>query len=120
MALGRLHHTERKLAKDLLLLAAYKAKFDEYLEKGYIRNLDSIEVTKGTTPIQKLELQGCVLGTRFAVLLRSELRLPKVDREVFWSDSKTVLALICSEAGHYIEFVANRVGEIQEATKGTN
>ncbi|UYV77149.1 hypothetical protein LAZ67_14003446 [Cordylochernes scorpioides] len=48
MALGRLCHTERKLAKDPLLLAAYKAKFDEYLEKGYIRKLDSIEVTKGS------------------------------------------------------------------------
>ncbi|UYV84663.1 hypothetical protein LAZ67_X003011 [Cordylochernes scorpioides] len=48
MAIGRLRHTERKLAKDLLLLAAYKAKFDEYLEKGYIRKLDSIEVTKGS------------------------------------------------------------------------
>ncbi|UYV84339.1 hypothetical protein LAZ67_X001892 [Cordylochernes scorpioides] len=70
--------------------------------------------------ISKLELQGCVLGTRFAVLLRSELRLPKVDREVFWSDSKTVLAWIRSEAGRYKEFVANRVGEIQEATKGTD
>ncbi|UYV69979.1 hypothetical protein LAZ67_7001374 [Cordylochernes scorpioides] len=67
--------------------------------------------------IPKLELQGCVLGTRFVVLLRSELRLPKVDREVFWSDSKTVLAWISSEAGRYKEFVANRVGEIQEATK---
>ncbi|UYV68124.1 hypothetical protein LAZ67_5003117 [Cordylochernes scorpioides] len=39
--------------------------------------------------IPKLELQGCVLGTSFAVLLRSELRLTKVDREGFWSDSKT-------------------------------
>ncbi|UYV84570.1 hypothetical protein LAZ67_X002651, partial [Cordylochernes scorpioides] len=48
MSLGRLRHTERKLAKDSLLLAAYKAKFDEYLEKGYIRKLDSIEVTKGS------------------------------------------------------------------------
>ncbi|UYV75665.1 hypothetical protein LAZ67_13000953 [Cordylochernes scorpioides] len=73
---------------------------------------------KLTIPI--LELQGCVLETRFAVLLRSELRLPKVDRKVFWSDSKTVLAWIRSEAGRYKEFVANRVGEIQEATKGTD
>ncbi|UYV77152.1 hypothetical protein LAZ67_14003454 [Cordylochernes scorpioides] len=47
-------------------------------------------LTKLTIP--KLELQGCVLGTRFAVLLRSELQLPKVAR----------------------------VGEIQEATKGTD
>ncbi|UYV83850.1 hypothetical protein LAZ67_X000413 [Cordylochernes scorpioides] len=198
MALGRLRHTERKLAKDTLLLAAYKAKFDEYQEKEYIRKLDSIEVTKGsertwyirhfsvTNPnksgklrlvfdaaarsngvslnealskgldlirpltsvlwnfrvhnfarngnitttlfgskarvaplkkltIPKLEIQGCVLGTRLAVLLRSELRLPKVGREVFWSDSKTVLAWIRSEAGRYKEFVANRVGDIQEA-----
>ncbi|UYV72195.1 hypothetical protein LAZ67_9002145 [Cordylochernes scorpioides] len=52
--------------------------------------------------IPKLELQGCVLGTRFA------------------SDSKTVLAWIRSEAGRYKEFVANRVGEIQEAIKGTD
>ncbi|UYV80830.1 hypothetical protein LAZ67_19001901 [Cordylochernes scorpioides] len=57
--------------------------------------------------IPKLDLQGCVLGTRFAVLLRSELRLLKVDREVFWSYSKTVLAWIRSEAGRYKEFVAN-------------
>ncbi|UYV74107.1 hypothetical protein LAZ67_11002134 [Cordylochernes scorpioides] len=70
--------------------------------------------------IPKLELQGCVLGTRLAVLLYSELRLPKVDREVSWSDSKMVLAWICSEAGRYKEFVANRVSEIQEATKGTD
>ncbi|UYV81388.1 hypothetical protein LAZ67_20001017 [Cordylochernes scorpioides] len=164
MALGRLRHTERKFAKDRLLLAAYKAKCDEYQEKEYIRKLDSIEVTKGsertwyiphfgiTNPnkpgklclvfdaaarsngvslnkalskgpdlirpltsvlwnfrvhnitrngnitttlfgskaralkklnLPKLQLQGCVLGTRFAVLLRSELRLPKVDRKVF-------------------------------------
>ncbi|UYV83840.1 hypothetical protein LAZ67_X000363 [Cordylochernes scorpioides] len=203
MALGRLRHTERKLAKDTLLLAAYKAKFDEYQEKEYIRKLDSIEVTKRsertwyirhfsvTNPkrpgklrlvfdaaarsngvslnealskgldlirpltsvlwnfrvhniarngnitttlfgskarvaplkkltIPKLEIQGCVLGTRLAVLLRSELRLPKVGREVFWSNSKTVLAWIRSEAGRYKEFVANRVGEIQEALKGTD
>ncbi|UYV69479.1 hypothetical protein LAZ67_6003736 [Cordylochernes scorpioides] len=175
MALGRLRHTERKLANDPLLLAAYKAKFDEYKEKEYIRKLDRIEVTKGTrsngvslneslskgpdiirplTSVQwnfrvhtiarignmtttlfgskarvaplkkliilKLGLQGCVLGMRFAVLLRSELRLLKVDREVFWSDSKTVLAWIHSEAGRYKEFVANRVGEIQEATKETD
>ncbi|UYV72261.1 hypothetical protein LAZ67_9002385 [Cordylochernes scorpioides] len=70
--------------------------------------------------IPKLDLRGCVLGTRFAVLLRSELRLPKVDRKVFCSDSKTVLAWIGSEAGRYKEFVANRVCEIQEATKGTD
>ncbi|UYV75667.1 hypothetical protein LAZ67_13000957 [Cordylochernes scorpioides] len=38
----------------------------------------------------------------------------------FWNDSKTVLAWIRSEAGRYKEFVANRVGEIQEATKGTD
>ncbi|UYV80782.1 hypothetical protein LAZ67_19001722 [Cordylochernes scorpioides] len=46
MALGRLRHTERKSAKDPLLLAAYKAKFDEYLEKRYIIKQDSIEVPK--------------------------------------------------------------------------
>ncbi|UYV81284.1 hypothetical protein LAZ67_20000648 [Cordylochernes scorpioides] len=33
MVLGRLRHTERKLAKYPLLLVAYRAKFDEYLEK---------------------------------------------------------------------------------------
>ncbi|UYV84207.1 hypothetical protein LAZ67_X001522 [Cordylochernes scorpioides] len=70
--------------------------------------------------IPKLELQGCMLGTRFAVHLRSELRLPKVDWEFFWSDSITVLAWIRSVAGRYKEFMANRVGEIQEATKGTD
>ncbi|UYV76780.1 hypothetical protein LAZ67_14002006 [Cordylochernes scorpioides] len=72
MALGRLRHTERKLTKDPLLLAAYKAMFDEYLEKG-VHNI-----------------------------------------------TKTVLAWIRSESGRYKEFVANRVGEIQEATKGTD
>ncbi|UYV80806.1 hypothetical protein LAZ67_19001828 [Cordylochernes scorpioides] len=46
MTLGRLRRTERKLEKDTLLLAAYKAKFDEYLEKGYIRKLESIESLK--------------------------------------------------------------------------
>ncbi|UYV81279.1 hypothetical protein LAZ67_20000642 [Cordylochernes scorpioides] len=43
-----------------------------------------------------------------------------VEREVFWSDSKTVLAWIRSEAGRYKEFMANRVSKIQETTKGTD
>ncbi|UYV63128.1 hypothetical protein LAZ67_2003231 [Cordylochernes scorpioides] len=84
-----------------------------------IKRTEALAPLKKLT-IPKLELQGCVLGTRFAALLLSELRLTKVDREVFWSDSKTALAWIRSEAGRYKEFVANRVGEIQEAKKETD
>ncbi|UYV78579.1 hypothetical protein LAZ67_16002055 [Cordylochernes scorpioides] len=56
MALGRLRHTERKLAKDPLLLAAYKVKFDEYLEKGTFESWAALKSLKevsgrGTFPI---------------------------------------------------------------------
>ncbi|UYV64927.1 hypothetical protein LAZ67_3002467 [Cordylochernes scorpioides] len=84
---------------------------------------EEVSFDKWSSPIEEAyhtKFGAARLGTRFAVLLRSELRLPKVDREVFWSDSKTVLAWIRSEAGRYKEFVANRVGEIQEAAKGTD
>ncbi|UYV84638.1 hypothetical protein LAZ67_X002932 [Cordylochernes scorpioides] len=67
----------------------------------------------------KLELQGCVLGACLS-FFAPNCDFQKWTRRFFWSDSKTVLAWIRSEAGRYKEFVANRVGEIQEATKGTD
>ncbi|UYV71978.1 hypothetical protein LAZ67_9001428 [Cordylochernes scorpioides] len=48
--------------------------------------------------------------------------VPSQTPACIWASHKpmTVFALIRSEAGRYKEFVANRVGEIQEATKGTD
>ncbi len=65
--------------------------------------------------IPKLELLAALLGCRLAKTLREELRI-KISSRWFWSDSRTVLLWLRSTGVRYKEFVANRVGEIQEDT----
>ncbi|UYV76890.1 hypothetical protein LAZ67_14002304 [Cordylochernes scorpioides] len=69
--------------------------------------------------ISDLELQGAVLGSRFAFTIKCEL-ISRLDRNVFWSDSKVVLSWICADDVRHKEFEANRVDEIQEATASGN
>ncbi len=65
--------------------------------------------------IPRLELQGAVLGNRFAEsILKSHYSL-EIDKTVIWCDSKTVLFWLNSEPRRYTQFVALRIGEILDS-----
>lgn len=66
--------------------------------------------------IPRLELQAATLGTRIANSIIAAHTI-KVDRRVFWSDSKTVIYWIRSDHRRYRQFVAFRIGEILESSK---
>ncbi|XP_062714172.1 uncharacterized protein LOC134290955 [Aedes albopictus] len=65
--------------------------------------------------VPRLELQAAVLGTRLMKSIISSHTL-SINRKVFWSDSNTVLAWLRSDQRRFHQFVAFRIGEIQEET----
>lgn len=65
--------------------------------------------------IPRLELQGAVLGNRFAEsILQSHYSLD-IEKTIIWCDSKTVLFWLNSEPRRYSQFVAFRIGEILDS-----
>lgn len=65
--------------------------------------------------IPRLELMAAVAGTKLTTQIIKDLEV-KVNKVVYWSDSSTVLAWLKSTSARHKEFVANRVGFIQEKT----
>ncbi|XP_062710405.1 uncharacterized protein LOC134288715 [Aedes albopictus] len=65
--------------------------------------------------VPRLELQAAVLGTRLTKSIISSHTL-SINRKVFWSDSNTVLAWLRSDQRRFHQFVAFKIGEIQEET----
>lgn len=63
----------------------------------------------------RLELQAALMGARLGNYLMKNLNL-NISSTIYWTDSKTVLHWIRSEAGRFKVFVAQRLGEIQELT----
>ncbi|XP_062541430.1 uncharacterized protein LOC134209460 [Armigeres subalbatus] len=66
--------------------------------------------------IPRLELMGAVLGARMSQTILS-MNSYQIARTVFWTDSRTVCSWLNSDQHRYKQFVAFRVGEIQELTK---
>ena len=71
------------------------------------------------TSIPRLELQAAVLGARLASAKKALHRL-HIAREVFWTDSKTVMCWINADHRRYSQFVAVRVSELVETTKAAD
>lgn len=65
--------------------------------------------------IPRLELQAAVMGTRLAQVIKEEheFEIPHVN---YWTDSKTVLSWVRSDARNFKQFVGHRIGEILEST----
>lgn len=69
--------------------------------------------------IPRLELQAALMGARLIDTIKKDLEI-HIESTVCWTDSKTVLHWIQSEARRFKPFVAQRVGEIQELTNTYN
>ncbi|XP_053661730.1 uncharacterized protein LOC128710893 [Anopheles marshallii] len=65
--------------------------------------------------IPRLELQAAVIGARFADHITKTHRL-KIDRRMFWTDSRNVVSWIRSDHRRFSTFVAFRVSELFEIT----
>lgn len=65
--------------------------------------------------IPRLELCAALTGAQLAATLRKELTI-KIDQELYWTDSTTVLTWLQSDSCNYKVFVGTRVAEIQDLT----
>ena len=65
--------------------------------------------------VPRLELQAAVMGSRLASTVREQHSIP-LKSTTLWTDSRTVLSWITTDAHHFRPFVAHRVGEIEELT----
>ena len=99
-----------------------------YGQRSYIRLVDdknrvhcSLVMGKSrVTPLKpvtipRLELTAAVVSSKISCMLRKELEYAQM-KEVFWTDSKTVLGYINNDARRFHVFVGNRVQEIRERT----
>ncbi|XP_054259333.1 uncharacterized protein LOC128984074 [Macrosteles quadrilineatus] len=68
------------------------------------------------TTIPRLELQAAVLGCRIACSIIKDIDLT-ISRQIFWSDSVTVLHWLKSDPRQFKQYVSNRIGEIQDLFK---
>ena len=71
------------------------------------------------TSIPRLELQAAVLGTRLSRIIQESHEV-KVNKVVFWSDSRTVLHWIYSSTRKYKPYVTHRIASILNTTNEEN
>ena len=65
--------------------------------------------------VPRIELNGAKLSVVLKEILQEELEY-NIDKEIYWTDSTTVLKYIQSESGRFVRFVANRVSYIRKHT----
>ncbi|XP_065193160.1 uncharacterized protein LOC135824355 [Sycon ciliatum] len=66
--------------------------------------------------IPHLELQAAVLASRLSCTVREQLRIA-IPRVIFWTDPRTVLLWIRSNARQFKPFVAHQIAEITDTTE---
>ena len=87
----------------------------EYAQGCYVvRIIASKTIVCPLTPIStpRLELMAAVLGLRLTLSILAALDI-SIDHARCWSDSMNVLYWIRGKGKQYLQFVANRIGEIQ-------
>ena len=65
--------------------------------------------------IPRLKLTGAVCSVQISEQIHCELKY-RIDKDLFWTDSKVVPGYISNESRHFHMFVSNRVQEIQDST----
>jgi len=87
----------------------------DHITVSLIGGKAKVAPTKHLT-IPRLELQAAVLGSRWESFIKTGHDV-KIHQTIYWSDSTTVLSWIRTDGNKFKQFVANRIGEIQEESQ---
>jgi hypothetical protein len=96
------------------VVAYLRIKEPDGVSSAFIMSKTHVAPQKSTS-IPRLGLQAAVLATRLAEIKRCNHDI-YFEETHFWSDRKTVLLWFRSDGKKFQPFVANRVGEIKEAS----
>lgn len=123
----RQYFSLNRISAEIQLHLFCDASEKSYATVAYLRCLEGTDVQTAfvnakarVTPLKpvsipRLELQAALMGARLGKYLKDNLNLT-VTKIFYWTDSKTVLYWIRSEAQRFKVFVAQRLGEIHTLT----
>ena len=87
------------------------------IEVAFVTSKSRVASPK-TITVPRLELVAALTGARVGSALKTAFQYIKISDVFYWSDSQTVLGWLRSESRNYKIYVAHRVQEILELTKG--
>lgn len=96
-------------------VAYFRINRNGEIQTSFVGARTRVAPLKQPVSIPRLELQAALMGARLGHTLKNSLEL-NISNIFYWSDSKTVLHWIRSEARRFKVFVSQRLGEIQELT----
>ncbi|XP_074036850.1 uncharacterized protein isoform X1 [Leptinotarsa decemlineata] len=99
------------------VVAYLRIIFETHIEVSFVSAKARVSPLKPIS-IPRLELQAAVMGSRLLCTILKEIDFP-VDSSFLWTVSKTVLCWIKGDGRNYKQFVAHRIGEIQDLTVAT-
>ena len=95
-------------------VAYWRIESEDKIETAFVAAKTHVAPLKPMS-IPRLELQAAVMAVRLAASIK-EGHETVVQETCFWTDSRTVLCWLRADGKKYLQFVAHRVGEIQETT----
>ena len=105
---------ESKREKSVSVQTFVDASIEAYGPVSFLRIIASKTIVCQLTPMSTptLELMAAVLGLRLTLSILAALDI-SIDHARFWSDSMNILYWIRGKGKQYLQFVANRIREIQ-------